>query len=345
MPPRKTLIQISAAVLIIVIAVAFIWGGHNKRAASRKARKWARAYVEELAMAHYGMAMCAAARSQMIIGFPSGKGRSQGGYKYKKITQLESSEVIKLLVKRNVDVDIRAGGKTPLMMAALDGYPLIVKTLLRQGANPLIKDGQGHSVADYAAASPDPEVAKLVQTAIDEIYSVYYEISDPHQRMFPPPDTTRKASLDTEPPSLADSLNQALAGADSLGNLDSGGFRYTDGTVGPNGRSVTDPGSSTMGGTSDFYQYDEAPQLIGQIKPIYPPDALKAKLQGTVRLEVEVLANGYVGNVKVVGSVQSGPGSLDEAAIQAVRSARFKPARKAGFPVQTKVVLSVNFSL
>lgn len=345
MPDRKILYPILAAVLVLACVFVFILGRRSKAAATKSARKWAKEYVENLDPNHLGMAMCAAARSQMIVDGPTGTEEGESGYKYKKITEIQSSEVIKLLVKRNVDVDIRAGGKTPLMMAALDGYPLIVKTLLRQGANPLIKDRENHSVADYAAASPDPEVAKLVQTAIDDIYSVYYEISDQHQRMFPPPDTTRRASLDKEPPGLQDSLSLAVANGDSLGNLNASGFRYTSSKTGQNGRSGGAQSSSTMGGNSDFYQYDEAPKLIDQIKPVYPPDAQKARLQGNVRLEVEVLPNGTVGAVKVVGSVQSGPGSLDEAAIQAVRNARFIPAKKAGFPVQTKVVLTVNFTL
>lgn len=63
-------------------------------------------YVEELALEHYGMAICAAARSQMIVGFSTSK--SKGSYKYKKIMEPESSEVIKLLLKCNVDVAIRA---------------------------------------------------------------------------------------------------------------------------------------------------------------------------------------------------------------------------------------------
>ena len=345
MPPRGTWTKMQASAIVAAGLLILILGCDGNRVATRHARKWAKDYVEDLASTHYGMAMCAAARSQMIVDARSTGSKGKYEYKYKKISEQESAEVIKQLVKRNVDVDIRAGGKTPLMMAAMDGYPLIVKTLLRQGANPLIKDRLGHSVADYAAASSNPEVAKLVQTAIDDIYSVYYEISDQHQRVIPPPDTTRKAYLEKEPPSLLDSLALAQTMADSLGNLDASGFHYADAAKPSLGPTGFDESRSTMGGNSNFFRYDEAPILIGQIKPDYPQEALEAKLEGTVRLEVEVLPNGTVGSVRVVDSVQSGPGSLDESAMQAVRKARFTPAKKAGFPVQTKVLLSVNFSL
>lgn len=88
--------------------------------------------------------------------------------------------------------------------------------------------------------------------------------------MFFPQDTTRKEFLDKEPPSLEDSLNPALAGVDSLGNLNSGEFSYTDGSIGPIGYLAADQGTAGLGGSSDFLQYDKALQLFGQIKPAYP---------------------------------------------------------------------------
>jgi len=68
-------------------------------------------------------------------------------------------------------------------------------------------------------------------------------------------------------------------------------------------------------------------------------------VQGTVVLEVEVYDDGAVGEIRVQRSVQSGPGGLDEAAINAVRKIRFKPGRSGGNPVNTTVIIPIEFKL
>jgi len=96
---------------------------------------------------------------------------------------------------------------------------------------------------------------------------------------------------------------------------------------------------------SNYSEYDEAPKLQSPVKPVYPPASLEAGIQGSVLLEVEVLPTGRVGDVKVVKSVQPGSDGIDEAAVTALRSARFSPARKAGYPVQTAIQISVKFKI
>ncbi|MDD3235430.1 MAG: TonB family protein, partial [Candidatus Cloacimonetes bacterium] len=66
----------------------------------------------------------------------------------------------------------------------------------------------------------------------------------------------------------------------------------------------------------NFVAYDDPPVVIGTIAPEYPDFAKRAKQQGTVVLEVEVLKDGSVRNISVKRSV---PGGLDEAAVAAVR--------------------------
>ena len=95
----------------------------------------------------------------------------------------------------------------------------------------------------------------------------------------------------------------------------------------------------------DFVPWDDPPVPIGAIKPIYPDFARRANVQGTVMLEVDVYKDGSVGNIRVLRSVQSGSGGLDEAAIQAVRAVRFQPGKSSGNPVDTTVNIPVEFKL
>lgn len=90
--------------------------------------------------------------------------------------------------------------------------------------------------------------------------------------------------------------------------------------------------------------YDEPPALIGSITPELPDSAIKTYLEGTVVLEAQIDSDGVVGKVRVHESVQGGPGGLDEAAISAVRRARFEPGRVNGEPVDSRLFIPVEFT-
>jgi TonB family protein len=78
----------------------------------------------------------------------------------------------------------------------------------------------------------------------------------------------------------------------------------------------------------------------GNRPPRYPPDALRRRIEGTVLLKVEVRPAGDTGAVDVARS--SGHRSLDEAAVEAVRKWRFRPATDAaGAVVQTSSVVTL----
>lgn len=95
----------------------------------------------------------------------------------------------------------------------------------------------------------------------------------------------------------------------------------------------------------DFVPWDDPPVPIGAIKPEYPDFARRARVQGTVVLEVDVYKDGTVGNIKVIRSVQPGPGGLDEAAIAAVRKVKFQPGKSSGNPVDTTVIIPLEFNI
>lgn len=94
-----------------------------------------------------------------------------------------------------------------------------------------------------------------------------------------------------------------------------------------------------------FVPYDDPPVLIGTIRPEYPAAARRGGIQGTVILEVEILKDGNIREVRVKRSVQAGVGGLDEAAIAAVRRVRFQPGKASGRPVDCIVIIPVAFTL
>jgi len=88
---------------------------------------------------------------------------------------------------------------------------------------------------------------------------------------------------------------------------------------------------------------DAPPKPKRNIRPDYPREARRRGEQGDVVLELEVAADGTVSKVRVVQS----PGFplLDEAAVRAVRDARFVPASAGGKSVASTARLTLNFKL
>jgi len=85
------------------------------------------------------------------------------------------------------------------------------------------------------------------------------------------------------------------------------------------------------------------PHQEGNPKPPYPEIARRRGYEGTVRLEVVVLASGRVGKIRVRQS--SGYEVLDHSALKTVKDWRFIPARFGGMPVKSTVIVPVTFKL
>jgi TonB family protein len=86
------------------------------------------------------------------------------------------------------------------------------------------------------------------------------------------------------------------------------------------------------------------PVLVSIDKPEYPPLARRMKVEGTVVLSLLVDERGRVLEVKLERGVQLNVG-INEAAIAAARSAKFRPATKEGVPVKIWYQLTIPFKL
>jgi protein TonB len=100
--------------------------------------------------------------------------------------------------------------------------------------------------------------------------------------------------------------------------------------------------SNQLGTTDPFAVYDDPPSPIKQIAPVYPAWAKKLGLEGAVVVDVEVFANGKVGAVNILKSLDK---DMDQAAIDAVKQWEFKPAKQNGQAVAVWVRFPVNFRL
>ena len=87
-----------------------------------------------------------------------------------------------------------------------------------------------------------------------------------------------------------------------------------------------------------------APRLLKSGRPNYPPEAMRAKIQGSVALEAVIQADGTVGEVRVKRSLDRKFG-LDDAALKSLKDYRFAPGTRDGVPVPVLVSMEVSFAL
>jgi TonB family protein len=104
------------------------------------------------------------------------------------------------------------------------------------------------------------------------------------------------------------------------------------------------PGS---GAPQDVYTIGRevaAPRLVSEVKPAYTAEAVRARIQGRVRLRGIVERDGTVSSIEVLNSLDTTYG-LDQAAIDAFKQWRFMPATLAGNPVRVLVTVELTFAL
>jgi protein TonB len=81
--------------------------------------------------------------------------------------------------------------------------------------------------------------------------------------------------------------------------------------------------------------------LIEKRLPVYPPIARVAGIDGTVTLAATISKTGTIENLSVTG----GPAMLQRAALEAVKSWRYRPYLLNGQPVEVETTVNVIFTL
>jgi protein TonB len=83
------------------------------------------------------------------------------------------------------------------------------------------------------------------------------------------------------------------------------------------------------------------PTKLVNVAPVYPPDAMAARVQGVVIIEATINAAGSVHSARVLRSIPM----LDQAAVDAVNQWQFTPTLMNGQPVPVIMTVTVNFTL
>jgi protein TonB len=84
-----------------------------------------------------------------------------------------------------------------------------------------------------------------------------------------------------------------------------------------------------------------AGNLLAPIRPEYPHFALITRTEGTVVIDAIISPRGNIESARVL----SGPPMLQQAALAAVRQARYRPFLLNGEPTEVQTTITINFRM
>ena len=86
------------------------------------------------------------------------------------------------------------------------------------------------------------------------------------------------------------------------------------------------------------------PKVISEVKPQYTPEAIQAKIEGTVMMTAVVRTDGTPGDIEITKSLDTEYG-LDKQAVAALSQWRFEPGLKDGKRVPVRLTIEMRFRL
>jgi len=92
-----------------------------------------------------------------------------------------------------------------------------------------------------------------------------------------------------------------------------------------------------------FIPYDDPPVALSPIRPTYPEIAQEAGIEGVVIVQAFIDKKGRVKDTLILKGVPNT--GLDEAAMEAIRKTRFRPAKQRERAVGVWISIPVNFKL
>ena len=235
----------------------------------------------------------------------------------------------------------RSSGPTALISSAIHGVVFsgvfVLVTLSGGIVLPSPQDASHLMMAILVAAPPPPPPPPAAAPPPEP------EAPTPEPTEVPPPevpDVAPELEISTpepvieEPPELTLPAAPALTAGFGSGFGEGQGSGFgVDGGVGF-GSSMSSAGSEPVRVGAGI----ASPELIHRVEPIYPPEAVAARVDGTVVVEATVDEQGIVQEVRVLRSI----GPLDQAAKTAVMQWRYTPLRVDDQP--TSFILTVNVS-
>ena len=169
-----------------------------------------------------------------------------------------------------------------------------------------------------------PRVVNRVELD-EEVQIIIEQIDIPQTEQFdrPPPPARPSVPVESESEDIADDV--------TLDDLDFDDFEAWDAPPAPSGPKVK------------FIPYDDPPKPISAIRPIYPEIAQEAGIEGVVVVQAFIDKKGRVKETIILKGIPNT--GLDEAAMEAIRKTRFRPAKQRERAVGVWISIPVNFKL
>lgn len=86
------------------------------------------------------------------------------------------------------------------------------------------------------------------------------------------------------------------------------------------------------------------PKVVSEVKPQYTPEAMHARIEGTVAMKTIVGTDGMPADITITKSLDTKYG-LDKQAVTALSQWRFEPGLKDGKPVPVSIEVTMEFRL
>ena len=170
-----------------------------------------------------------------------------------------------------------------------------------------------------------PRYLGLIELEDIELQEIIIEnIPQTQQIEKPPPPARPSVPVESEDEDIADDLTIEETDLDSFEAWDA-------------------PPPPPDGPRVKFIPYDDPPQPLSSIRPVYPEIAQEAGIEGTVVVQVFVDLKGRVQDTLVLKGIPNT--GLDEAAVAAIKKTRFRPARQRERAVGVWISIPVNFRL
>ena len=200
---------------------------------------------------------------------------------------------------------------------------------------PQVAEVEGTDEADLDIPIEErPELIEPEPEEIEEIVTQAVSISA----------LTAASSVETRT-GVLEGLRAASSDSQGIGT-DNGAGTGEGGGIGPGVGDGLGPGEGGGTGGGVFRPGNDVapPRVLREIRPEYTSEAMRARIQGTVWLDVVVLPDGTVGDVTVSKSLDNVFG-LDSQAVAAARQWLFSPGMRLGEPVAVLVTLELFFNL
>ena len=258
--------------------------------------------------------------------------------------------------KAEVGVEQKSGNKKRLIWAGAGAcvvLPLVIFAipLLHRGAKAApaqaVQMSSSSSYAEPAADAPKPRAGKS-STQLDSPQTAGAQDSAADPSAANDADSTPETPVQsammneqlTAPARIAHQVNPAPAGdAPPPVNLSSlAAVPPNSGILSGTGEPVVKISPTNPIGVSSGVAQG---MLIQKTAPIYPEIAKQARVSGTVVLQAVISKTGAVKNLRVL----SGPAMLRQAALDAVKTWRYKPYRLNNQPVDLQTTINIEFSL